>query len=394
MKPFWKFFKLHLFADLRNRRSFFWVILFPMLLFSILVLTFTNMGLRESIDFKALLIDETPKNATVRYSEKVIKALERISYPNEEALFTLEKLDVQEKDYAIQLLEYAQADILIVVPKDFNTKFAGLALSSSLGLPFSQANLKIYFVPSRASSNLARGTIEAVLSNINSQLAKDFNYDADQVKVSSETIGAIMDSPSYTNFVAPGIIVIAVFMSGTFLVGPKIAIMRRFNILKKYATTPVPLSSFYFGFIFSRIFIMIVQYIGLGLFGIYLLKATVSLFSPGAILYYLYLCLVYTAIGFALGFISTSPTAQGAISGFLTLPLQFLSGIYFPLFNLPWYINIFVYSNPLYYSANAMREYMGVAHSTTPMFMNYLVPGIWLLICTVFSLTRRLSEKG
>jgi ABC-2 type transport system permease protein len=139
---------------------------------------------------------------------------------------------------------------------------------------------------------------------------------------------------------------------------------------------------------------MIVQYIGLGLFGIYLLKATVSLFSPGAILYYIYLCVVYTAIGFALGFISKSPTAQGAISGFLTLPLQFLSGIYFPLFNLPWYINIFVYSNPLYYSANAMREYMGVANSTTPMLLNYLVPGIWLLVCTVFSLTRHLSEKG
>ncbi|MFO7882004.1 MAG: ABC transporter permease [Kosmotogaceae bacterium] len=384
----------HLFADLRNRRSIFWVIIFPMLLFTILVLTFTNMGLRGSIDFKALLIDETHGNATVRYSERVINALKKLSYPNEEALFTLEELSIEDKEYALQLLRYSKADILIVVPKDFNTKFAGLAVSSSLGLPFSQTNLKIYFVPSRASSNLARGTIEAVLSSVNSQLAKDFNYDIDQVKINSETIGAIMDSPSYTNFVAPGIIVIAVFMSGTFLVGPKIAIMRRFHILKKYATTPVPLSSFYFGFTLSRIFIMFVQYIGLGLFGIYLLRATVSLFSTNAIIYYLYLCVVYTAIGFALGFISTSPVAQGAISGFLTLPLQFLSGIYFPLFNLPWYINVFVYSNPLYYSANALREYMGVAYSVTPMWSNYLVPGIWLAICTLFSLTRRLSERG
>ncbi|TYB97343.1 MAG: ABC transporter permease [Kosmotoga sp.] len=394
MKSFWKFFKLHLFADLRNRRSIFWVILFPMLLFSILVLTFTNMGLRESIDFKALLIDETPGNTTVNYSSKVIKALEKLSYPNEGALFTIEKLDSKDKEKALQLLRYAQADILIVIPEDFNTKFAGLALSSSLGLPFSQANLKIYFVPSRASSNLARGTIEAVMSNVNSQLAKDFNYDVDRIEVNSETIGAIMNSPSYTNFVAPGIIVIAVFMSGTFLVGPKIATMRRFNILKKYATTPVPLTSFYFGFTFSRIFIMFVQYVGLGLFGIFILNATISLFSINAVIYYLYLCAVYTAIGFALGFISTSPAAQGAISGFLTLPLQFLSGIYFPLFNLPWYINVFVYSNPLYYSANAMREYMGVAYSTSPMWLNYLVPGIWLLISVVFSLTRRMSERG
>ncbi|MFW6119491.1 MAG: ABC transporter permease [Petrotogales bacterium] len=394
MKSFWNFFRFHLFADLRNRRSIFWVILFPMLLFSILVLTFTNMGLRESIEFKALLIDETPGNATVNYSGRVIKALEKLSYPNEEALFKIEKLDVKEKEYALKLLRYARADILIIIPEDFNTKFAGLAFSSSLGLPFSQTELKIYFVPSRASSNLARGTIEAVMSSINSQLAKDFNYEVDRVKVNSETIGAIMVSPSYTNFVAPGIIVIAVFMSGTFLVGPKIAIMRRFSILKKYATTPIPLSSFYFGFTFSRVFIMIVQYIGLGLFGIYVLKATVSLFAPDALIYYLYLCAVYTAIGFALGFISTSPAAQGAISGFLTLPLQFLSGIYFPLFNLPWYINVFVYSNPLYYSANAMREYMGVAYSVTPMWVNYLVPGIWLAISVLFSLTRRLSERG
>ncbi len=395
MKALWGFFKVHLLSDLRNRRSIFWVVIFPIVLFSMLVLTFSNLGVKGSVNFKVILINEAASaNKGPDFAGEFVKAFRNLSFPKKGGMFTLKVMNPNERAIALKEIKYSEADALIVIPADFNASLARSLLLNRFGLGLSQAVVNVYYVPNRASSRLAQSTLDGIIGRINSSLTAKVGYSLKAMSFDSRTLGAIMKAPSYTNFVAPGMIVIATFMTGMFLVAPKLSYMRYNFILKRYASTPVNMRSFLFGFSLSRLFVMIVQYAGLLLFAIFILGASVHIFSWQAFVYYLFSCVVYTAIGFALGFMASGTTAGGVISSGITLPLEFLSGIYFPLFNLPWYVNAFVYINPLWYSTNAMRQYMGVSVSTTPMWVNILVPGIWLMASVGFSLSKSVRERG
>jgi ABC-2 type transport system permease protein len=392
LKPFLKFFKFHLFSDFRNRRSIFWVVIFPILLLVLLVLSFSNLGTNGSLNFNVIVINES-SNSNFDFSNRIVDIVKSMSKPNKNAVFTLEEMSPDQEKYAINKVLYAADDILIVIPKDFDTSIARSLLLSKLGANFTPATLEVFYVPNRAASSLAQGMIGGLTGAINSFFAQTLGQKVSVVTVKSQILGEMMGSPSYTDFVTPGILVIAPFTTGLLLVAPKLSFLRAGRVMRRYSSTPMNPMSFFFGFTFSRVFIMILQYIGLALFAIFVMKARVDIFSFSAFLYYLFSCAVYTAIGFAVGVAVSSAVAVSALSSVINLPLEFLAGIYFPLFNLPWYIKAFVYMNPLWYATNAMREFLHVSESPSPMWMNIFIPGLWFIITMGFALTKRATER-
>ncbi len=379
---------------MRNRRAMFWAMLFPTLLLFILVLTFTNMG-KNSLNFKVIIINEAPSTvAGVNYGSSLVEAFKSVSYPNKNAFFTLKFMKPKDINTAFQEVEYSKADIVIVIPKSFNSDVMRSILLSKIGIPALSAKIKIFYLPNEASSSLAQGTAQGVMDEINSYVISKLHYKLKTFTIRSETIGEMMKSPSYTDFVSPGIMVVGAFTSGLLLIAPKLASMRRQSIMKKYSSTPADPKSFFFGFTMSKIFIMVVQYFLLTFLAIYVLNSAIHAFSFKAILYYLFMCMVYILMGFDIGFLVSGPTAVGAFTSSLSLPLEFLAGIYFPIFNLPWYVNIFVYANPLWYSTNAMRQLLGVGISVSPMWMNILVPSLWMFGSLAFLSTRRMWKRS
>ncbi len=379
-------------SDLRNRRSIFWVVIFPILLLVLLVLAFSNLGVNGSLNFKIIVINEA-SGSNLDFSSRVVSIMKSMSFPNKNAVFTLTQMNPDQENEAIKKVLYADDDILIIIPKDFDASIARTILLSKLGMNFSPATIEVFYVPNRASSSLAQGMIGGLTGKINSFFANTLGQKISPVTVKDQILGEMMGSPSYTDFVAPGILVIAPFTTGLLLVAPKLSFLRSGRIMRRYSATPMNMASFFFGFTFSRIAIMIIQYIGLALFAVFVMQARIDIFSLGAFFYYLFSCAVYTAIGFAVGIAVSSAVAVSALSSVVNLPLEFLAGIYFPLFNLPWYIKIFVYANPLWYATNAMREFLRVSQSPSPMWMNFFVPALWFMISITFALTKRASER-
>ncbi len=380
---------------MRNRKAIFWALIFPALLLFILVLTFANLGLKGSLNFKIIIINESrPTMANVNYANSLIEAFKSVSYPNKNAFFTLKFMKPEEVNAAFKKVEYSEADIVIVIPKTFNSDVMRSILLSKMGIPTVSAKIKVFYLPNEASSSLAQGAVGGVMDEINSYVISKLHYKLKTFMVHSKTIGEMMKSPSYTDFVSPGIMVVGAFTSGLLLVAPKLASMRRYGIMKKYASTPAKPQSFFFGFTMSRIFTMLIQYFLLALLAICVFDSAIHVFSLKAILYYLFICITYALMGFDIGFLVSGPTAVGAFVSLVNLPLEFLAGIYFPLFNLPWYVNIFVYANPLWYSTNAMRELLGVGLSTTPMWMDIFVPSLWMLGSLTFLSTRRMWKRS
>ncbi len=380
---------------MRNKRAIFWALIFPALLLFILVLTFANLGLKGSLNFKIIIINESrPTMANIDYANSLIEAFESVSYPNKNAFFTLKFMKPEDVNAAFKKVEYSEADVVIVIPKTFNSDVMRSILLNKMGITTVSAKIKVFYLPNEASSSLAQGAVGGVMDEINSYVISKLHYKLKTFMIRSKTIGEMMKSPSYTDFVSPGIMVVGAFTSGLLLIAPKLASMRRYGIMKKYASTPAKPQSFFFGFTMSRIFTMLIQYFLLALLAICVLGSAIHVFSLKAILYYLFMCITYTLMGFDIGFLVSGPTAVGAFVSLINLPLEFLAGIYFPLFNLPWYVNIFVYTNPLWYSTNAMRELLGVGLSTTPMWMNIFVPSLWMLGSLTFLSTRRMWKRS
>lgn len=392
MKSLGKIFKFHLISDLRNRRSIFWVIIFPILLLILLVLAFSNLGTNGAINFKVILINESGSSG-FDFSGKIINVMKSMSFPNKNAVFTLTQMNPDQKDSAVKDVLYGNDDILIVIPKNFDSSIARTLLLSKIGMDFKPTDVDVYYLPNKASSSLAQGMIGGLTGAINSFFAGSLGENVKSVKVKDEILGGIMRSPSYTDFVTPGILVIAAFTTGLLLVAPKISFLKTGKVMKRYYSTPMNPMNFFLGFTFSRIFIMILQYLGLALFAIFIMKAKINIFSFDAFFYYLFSCAVYTAIGFVIGVSLSSAVAVSALSGVINLPLEFLAGIYFPLFNLPWAVKIFVYANPLWYATNALREFLGVSQSPSPMWMNIFVPFLWLVISIGFAVTKMATER-
>jgi ABC-2 type transport system permease protein len=392
LKSVWEFFKIHVLSDMRNRRSIFWTMLFPSLLLFILVLTFSNLGVKGSLNFKIIIVNESESVNGINYADSLIKAFQKLSHPNKGAVFTVNVMKGDLKN-AFEKVLYAKADAVIVIPKDFNQRMMRSVLFAKIGIPFVRAQIKVYYLPNEASSSLAQGTIVGVMDEVNSYLMSKFNYRLKKFTVRSETVGEMMKAPTYTDFVTPGIIVIGAFTTGLLLVGPKLSFMKRDKVMKKYASTPVSPQSFFAGFTLSKLFLMIIQYFLLALLAVFVFNSGVHIFSSLAILYYLFTCMIYILIGFDVGFIASNPTAVSALTSLINLPLEFLAGIYFPLFNLPWYVNIFVWSNPLWYATNAMRQLLNVGLSTTPMWLNVFVPALWGMGSLVFLSTRKMWKR-
>ncbi|WP_036225612.1 ABC transporter permease [Mesoaciditoga lauensis] len=392
MRSAWWFFKVHILSDLRNRRSVFWAMLFPTILLSILVLTFSNLGMKGSLNFKIAIVNESQSVNGIDYSEAVINAFRKLSHPNKDGVFTVEVTKDDLKS-VFQKVLYSKFDAVIVIPKDFNRHMMRSVLFAKMGIPFVSAQIKVYYLPNEASSSLAQGAIEGVMDEINSYVVSEFHYHLKAFSIHSETIGEMMKAPTYTDFVTPGILVIGAFTTGLLLVGPKLAFMKRDKIMKKYASTPVKPEAFFAGFTLSKLFLMVIQYFLLAFFAAYLFNSAVHIFSGWAFLYYLFTSMIYILIGFDVGFLASSPTAVSALTSVINLPLEFLAGVYFPLFNLPWYVNIFVWVNPLWYATNAMRQLLNVGLSMTPMWMNIFVPALWGMASLVFLSTRRMWKR-
>ncbi len=376
MKSVWKFFTVHLLSDARNKRALFWSLLFPVILLVILVAVFSNLGTTSSINFKVILINEASKSVRgTDYAKLVVNAFRNISYPHKNAFFETELLNTKDVEKAVKEIRYSKADVIVVIPKDFNKAVMRSIFLQKLGLSFVKAKLKVLYLPNSASSRLACDAVESSINEINERVFSPKDRVVD-FSLKSETLGETMKSPTYADFVTPGITVIGAFTTALFLIAPKMAFMRQRGVIKKYFSTPASALALFSAFGFSKLFLMMCQYFLVGSISI-ALGSCVHIFSLASIIYYIFICVVFTLIGLDIAFFSSTTTSVTALTSVVNLPMEFLAGVYFPLFNLPWYMNVLVKVNPLWYATNAMRQFMGVGLSPSSMSMNMLVPALW-----------------
>jgi ABC-2 type transport system permease protein len=168
---------------------------------------------------------------------------------------------------------------------------------------------------------------------------------------------------SYIQFLAPGVIVMSILFTATFL-GIEIIWDRQFGFLKEMLVAPI-----------SRIEIMVGRTLGGATVAVFqgLIVYTISMiagFRPihtyGIVLAFIILfmtAIIFTAIGTAIASILDDIHGFQLIMSFLIMPLFFLSGALFPLAQLSGVIKVITTLDPLSYSVDGLRgALVGASH--------------------------------
>jgi ABC-2 type transport system permease protein len=168
---------------------------------------------------------------------------------------------------------------------------------------------------------------------------------------------------SYLQFVAPGVIGMSVLFTSIFS-GIGLLWDRQFGFLKETLVAPVPRLHIMIGRTLGGASVAMIQ--GLLVLGVCLIagfRPAAPSALPVALLFMALICIVFAALGTAIG--STLQNMQGfqLIMNFLVMPIFFLSGALYPLANLPPALVVATRLDPLTYGVDGLRgAFIGVAH--------------------------------
>jgi len=177
---------------------------------------------------------------------------------------------------------------------------------------------------------------------------------------------------NYIRFLVPGILGMTLLFSSSWQ-GLSVLWDREFGFLKEIMVAPVGRMSIVIGRIAGGTTTTMIQ--GLLMLGL----TCVFGFRPSGFLPFLWslafmVLISFTFIGLGLSIASMIKDMQGfgLIANFIMMPLFFLSGALYPLNNLPRWVRVLSYADPLTYGVDGLRGTL-IGVSTFPVLFDFLI---------------------
>ncbi|XP_040563313.1 ABC transporter G family member 20 isoform X1 [Lepeophtheirus salmonis] len=203
-----------------------------------------------------------------------------------------------------------------------------------------------------------------------------------------------VENPSFTSFMAPGIIVIIIYFLAMALTGDAFLLERRDGLLDRSWVAGVSALEYILAVILTQFIVMIIQTIITLIFILIVFQITCN----GPLLWLIVLTLLQGTAGMTFGFMNSaiftdqSTAMQVALASFF--PNLLLSGIIWPLEGMPYYLKTFSQILPSTAACQAMRDIMsrgwGVAY--TSVYSGILISMSWITVFVLISvITIRLT---
>jgi ABC-2 type transport system permease protein len=160
---------------------------------------------------------------------------------------------------------------------------------------------------------------------------------------------------SYLQFLAPGIVGMAVLFTSIFS-GIELIWDRQFGFLKETLVAPVPRIQIMIGRTLGGATVATLQ--GLIVVAIAIVagfRITQLARLPLALVFMLLIALMFTAMGTAIASVLADFQGFQLVMNFLVMPIFFLSGALFPLAGVPRLLNVIANINPLSYGVDGLR---------------------------------------
>ena len=261
-------------------------------------------------------------------------------------------------DEVREMIQRGDVDAGIVISSDFSSSIMN-GQQGTITLVTDQSNLQM--------SSLLESVLKGVFDELETGLAQQ-NVQSLGVDPSNslavvhpynvQTEGAIEGTFTYFDFVAPGIIAMTVMMSVMTGLPQAISEERESGTLDGMMVAPISRLSVILGKTLAQI--------GRGLLqGIIIIVIAVALFGVtihGSILlvFALLLLCVFSFVGLGIVLTSFTKDQETAVMLMTTImfPMMFLSGVFFPVEQMPWFMQTISNVLPLTYVADSLRKVM------------------------------------
>ncbi|UCD14003.1 MAG: ABC transporter permease [Thermoplasmatales archaeon] len=338
---------------LRSKGTVFWTILFPVLLIMIFGAIFSDTG---NIEYDLVVQDLDDSEL----SEGFVYILKNIS------ILTIIEIDIDE-DITEYMLDEDKS-VALQIPEDFSEKLQAYFVNTNASV-----NLTFYVDPSEQTTT---GVIKSIISG----MLYEYNMGLTQGKtvIGLEEEKTLGQNFTYIDFFVPGMIGFTIMTSMIYGSIERNTKYRKDGILRKLLTMPVTraewiLSKMLFMLFLSFISTFVIILVGVLAWG---LNIQINIFF-----FVIVICtsFMFSGLGMIIGrFVKEEETADMA-GGAITFPMMFLAGTFFPLDQMPDFLQSVARLLPLYYVNEGLRNAMIHADLDKTLFFTGFVVAFTLI---------------
>ena len=288
------------------------------------------------------------------------------------------KIDVLDPDENIeQIIKNEDYDLIIEFPANINN----LNLKMVTGLS-DVDKIKFYHSP-KSQSILSRDIMSSVFEQINLMI----NAQGREINLVTQykNINTSNDDFNYNQFIFPGIIVMAIFTASIFNLPISYVSDIETKIIKRIKSTPIKGYQYFLSLLISNLLILFLAFIIIYVVGYY--NGIENIFNISFMLLIVYYLICGISFGLLIASFFKKMASVSVFSNIIYFLTIFLSGLYFPVKDVPWVIRWFVYFNPGTYMVDGLRN---VLDNNIVNFNQIFIPFIWTILgITFFSVSYR-----
>jgi ABC-2 type transport system permease protein len=347
----------------RNRQALFWALFFPLLI--MLIFGFMNFDGFSSPDVG--VYDAAENDA----SRSLIDSLRGSDGAQVLAV------SVGSREEVMNELKFGETRAAIIIPENF-------------GVPGEFAELQVTYDERYAQE---RVVISTVIGQVTDALFKEAAQVPSEYRVEN-SIG-ISESfiegqgQGFKGWLIPGIAAMAIMQTGLFTVVFTLVRFKSQGVLRRLKATPIGASHFLAGQLTTKAIVVVLQTYVLVIVGALVLGVTVG---GGRLAMWFDLTILallggalFIAIGLAVSGWAKNEETAAPVANIISMPMMFLSGVFFPLSIMPEWVTRWSQYLPLTYLADGMRAITVEGAAITTLGSELLGLAVWIAIAFVIA---------
>lgn len=178
---------------------------------------------------------------------------------------------------------------------------------------------------------------------------------------------------SYQTFIYPGIVCMSILFTSVFF-GVYIVWDRKIDFLKEVMVAPLRRTTIFFGKVLGGITDSVIESVVILGVGAYLgVSYTLSSLATAYVFIILF-AIGMVSLGLIIGSFMESPEGFGMVVSFVAFPMFFLSGALYPVEDLPPWLTVLAYLDPMTYAVDGVRgALLGIGRFSTGLDMVLLL---------------------
>ena len=316
----------------RSKGGMFWSLAFPVILILLFGAIFSGVG-----SSKYTLYVQDKDNTTM--SQQFVGILLKTGV-----------LDIKNLSADINITAYIKKNNIksvLVIPKGTSDE-----INRSYIDPTEKVNLTYYFDPSEQTQTQV---IRTIIASVIQQLNKDLTSRRDVIGLSD--VSTITENFNFIDFFLPGMIGFTIMQGAIYGSIERNTKYRKDGILRKLLTTPITRTEWILAKMLFMMFLAGITTALITIIGILVFGMTVNI-TPLAIIILIGTSFLFSGMGMLIGrFVKEEETADTA-AGAISFPMMFLAGTFFPLEQMPGFLQTIARLLPLYYVNEGLRNAM------------------------------------